>query len=60
MEPLATLGLAGNIVRFVDFALRALSGARDLYISTNGTTKAELEAKEVAEHLRKLASLASP
>jgi hypothetical protein len=60
MDALTALGLAANIIQFVDFGLKVVSGARDLYISTSGTTAADLEAKEVAEHIRKLANLAAP
>jgi hypothetical protein len=59
MDPLTALGLAANIIQFVDFGLKVVSGARDLYISTSGTTVADLEAKEVAEHIRRLANLAA-
>jgi len=38
MEPLTAVGLAGNIVQFVDFALKVASGARDLYLSKTKQT----------------------
>jgi hypothetical protein len=36
MNPLTAAGLAGNIIQFVDFASKVISGSRALYISTTG------------------------
>jgi hypothetical protein len=60
MEPFTAVGLAGNIVQFVDFTLKVITGAHDLYTSTSGSTNAELEARDVVEHIQKIARLATP
>ena len=38
MDPIAAIGLAGNIVQFVDFPWKILSETRDLYESTTGAS----------------------
>ena len=38
MDPLTALGLAGNIVQFVDFSSKLLCGAYEVYSSTSGAT----------------------
>ena len=60
MDPLTAFGLASNIVQFVDFSLKVISGAEDLYHNASGATAAHLEAKEVAHQIRRLSSLAAP
>jgi len=37
MDPLSAISLAGNIVQFVEFGVKLLSGAHDLYRSPTGT-----------------------
>jgi hypothetical protein len=37
MDPLSAISLAGNIVQFVEFGVKLLSGAYDLYRSPTGT-----------------------
>jgi len=39
MDPLSALSLAGSIVQFVDFGIKLLSGAGELYRSHTGTLK---------------------
>jgi hypothetical protein len=38
MDPLTALGLAGNVVQFVDFSSKLLCGAYEVYSSTSGAT----------------------
>lgn len=38
MDPVAALGLAGNIVQFVDFSCKIIRDTRSLYGSTTGAT----------------------
>ena len=38
MDPVAAIGLAGNIVQFVDFSWKLLSETRDLYDSSTGVS----------------------
>ncbi len=37
-DPFSALGLAGNILTFVDFTWKLLSGAHDIYQSQSGTS----------------------
>ena len=45
MEALATLGLASNVVQFVDFASRLISKSHELYTSSDGML---IEQKDLA------------
>ena len=38
MDPVAALGLAGNIVLFVDFSCKVLQDTKSLYKSTTGAS----------------------
>ena len=38
MDPVAALGLAGNIVQFVDFSCKVLQDTKSLYKSTTGAS----------------------
>jgi hypothetical protein len=38
MDPLAAIGLANNIVAFVEFASKIITGAHEVYSSATGTT----------------------
>lgn len=38
MEALAALGLAGNVIQFVDYAQKLVSGSREIYKSATGLT----------------------
>ena len=46
MDPVAALGLAGNIVQFVDFSCKVLQDTKSLYKSTTGAS-AENDVLEV-------------
>ena len=46
MDPVAALGLAGNIVQFVGFSCRVLQDTKSLYKSTTGAS-AENDVLEV-------------
>jgi hypothetical protein len=54
MDPLSALSLAGNIVQFVDFGLKLLSGAVELYKSPSGTLAAHHELELVTTDLSAL------
>ncbi|KAI1087116.1 hypothetical protein F5B19DRAFT_90074 [Rostrohypoxylon terebratum] len=38
MDPFSAIGLAGNIIAFLDFGYKLLSKSKDIYKSTTGTT----------------------
>ncbi|KIW23715.1 uncharacterized protein PV07_11894 [Cladophialophora immunda] len=55
MAELAALGLAGNILQFVDFGIKLFQEARVLYRSSEGVTPAELELETTTRVLRQYA-----
>ncbi|KAH6683967.1 hypothetical protein B0J14DRAFT_458323, partial [Halenospora varia] len=56
MDPLTALGLAGNVVQFVDFGSKLLSSSVQLYKSTTGTLKVNDELELVAAEIKALTS----
>jgi hypothetical protein len=56
LDPFAALGLAGNIVQFVDFLVKLLSESRVLYQSTAGASDENVVFQKIAQHLQSLAS----
>jgi hypothetical protein len=55
MDPLSALGLASNIVQFVDFTCKLISITHSLYESTSGTKEENLELEKLAHAIRSLA-----
>jgi hypothetical protein len=55
MDPLSALGLASNIVQFVDFTSKLISTARGLYKGTSGTIEENWELEKSANAIRSLA-----
>ena len=55
MDPLTAAGLASNIVQFVEFTTKILSGARRLYTSTSGAIEENQKLESLTENLRELA-----
>lgn len=39
MEAIAAVGLASNVISFIDFGVKAVSGVRDIYYSSTGASK---------------------
>jgi phage terminase small subunit len=60
MDPLTALGLASNIVQFVDFTSKLISATHSLYESTSGAKSEHLELETLAKTLRSLADDAAP
>ncbi|OAG42303.1 hypothetical protein AYO21_03471 [Fonsecaea monophora] len=56
LDPLSAIGLAANIVQFIDFSRRLISDAKEIYHSTNGVTTENVELQDVAESLSRLSS----
>ncbi|KAI1739718.1 hypothetical protein F4680DRAFT_133863 [Xylaria scruposa] len=54
MESLVALGLASNIVQFVDFASKLIVSTRTLYKSTHQTSSNNLILRKVADDLTRL------
>lgn len=51
MEVLAALGLAGNIMQFIDFGIKSAKSVRELYKSVDGSLQklAELEKEAIIQ-----------
>jgi hypothetical protein len=56
LDPMAALGVAGNVVQFVDFSIKLVGKAHDIYKSTDGSLPENLDAEKVAETIRVLQS----
>jgi hypothetical protein len=54
LDPFSALGLAGNIVQFVDFASKLFSKSKELYKSASGTTRQNQELEDATDTLRRL------
>lgn len=54
MEALAAVGLAGNIVQFIDFSCKLFGQANSIYHSRSGATKDALDLETITESLVKL------
>jgi hypothetical protein len=52
MDPLAAIGLASNIVAFVEFASKLITGAHEVYSSVSGTTNDNADMAIVVEDVR--------
>jgi hypothetical protein len=55
MDPLTALGLASNIVQFVDYTRKLISGARELYVSSSGAKRENLELESIVRNIQELA-----
>ncbi|OQV08118.1 hypothetical protein CLAIMM_12437 isoform 2 [Cladophialophora immunda] len=56
LDPLSAIGLAANIVQFIDFGRELISDAKEIYHSANGATAENVELQGVAENLARLSS----
>lgn len=52
MEAVAAIGLAANILQFIDFGTRILSKGKEIYTSTDGTLKENITIEAVVNHLK--------
>lgn len=51
MDPISALGLAGNVVQFLDFGGRLVSKGKEIYKSSDGTTESVIELELIYEGL---------
>ncbi|KAE9364168.1 hypothetical protein N431DRAFT_563558 [Stipitochalara longipes BDJ] len=58
MDPLTAVGLAGNIISFLDVTSKVLSKARELYDSASGATLENDELESLTKNLKDLADRA--
>ena len=56
LESLAALGVASNIVQFVDFGCRLFSESKELYMSSNGLASEAVELKNITRSLSRLSN----
>jgi len=54
LDPLTALGLAGNVVQFVEFLVQLLDKAHEVHKSAQGTSQENLDIETVAETIRAL------
>jgi hypothetical protein len=55
LDPITALGVAGNIVQFIDFGLKATSKAREIYRSADGAIQENADLGVVTEDLAAVA-----
>jgi hypothetical protein len=56
LDPFTALGLASNIVQFIDFASELFSKSKELAKSASGATKENEELEKATERLQRLCS----
>lgn len=54
LDPLTALGVAGNIVQFVDFTVKLMSKSHELYKSTDGALVGNKDLEAIAANLNRL------
>jgi hypothetical protein len=54
LDPLSAIGLAGNIVQFVDFSAQLVGKARDIHNSTSGTLPGNIDTEAITRSLLQL------
>jgi len=54
LDPLSAIGLAGNIVQFVDFSFKLVTETRSIYHSTSGVTTENVLLSAIADDIQKL------
>jgi hypothetical protein len=60
MDPLTALGLASNLVQFVDFTSKLFTATHRLYVSQSGAKPEYLELESLAQNIKELAEGAKP
>ncbi|KAI1106947.1 hypothetical protein F4804DRAFT_299643 [Jackrogersella minutella] len=56
MDPFSAIGLAGNVITFIDFGYKLLSTAKAIYTSTSGTSSLNEELESAARQLQGVVS----
>lgn len=54
MDPISAIGLAGNIVQFVDFACKLIAGTRAIYHSASGMPSDAVHLNDLAVSIREI------
>lgn len=56
LDPLTALGLAGNIVQFVDFGVKVLKDAHEIYTSTTGAIEDNKVRESITSEMKTIVS----
>jgi len=56
LDPITALGLAGNVVQFLDFSISLVGKAHDIYKSPDGSLSENVDAENVARKIKILQS----
>lgn len=54
LDPMTALGLAGNIVQFVEFSIKLLGDANEIHKSAQGSLQENLDIEQIAGTIRTL------
>jgi hypothetical protein len=54
MDPLTAIGLASNIVQFIDFSTKLIHGAKEIYDSATGATEENQRLENVTAEMQTL------
>jgi hypothetical protein len=60
MDPLAAIGLASNILSFIDFGIELVSGAFEIYESSSGLTEENRNSKAIVTWISDFACRLQP
>ena len=60
LDPLSALGLASNVIQFVEFGCKLVSGAVEIYEARDGTLAANSELGYIIEDLRDMSVSLGP
>ena len=60
MDPFSALGLASNVITFIDFTSRLIDGSLELYHSTDGATASHKVLEDVTRDLGNLCDSLTP
>lgn len=60
MDPLTAIGLASNILSFIDIGIKVVSGAIEIYESPSGDSSGNRSTKTVVTEMRHFASKLQP
>ena len=56
LDPFSALGLAGNVVQFVDFGTKLFAGAAELYRSVDGTLQVNAQLEAITQDLSSMSA----
>jgi hypothetical protein len=60
VDPFSALGVAGNIVQFLDFGSKLVSKGKEIYTSADGSSVTNVELEFISQDLHSIADSLSP